>query len=176
MKKIFIFVIGIILIVGSCVVIASNRINIKEELKSVATVDVPINAITMKDKRLDEIYKDFGNYFESTSSEDYNEVLYDRKITDAEAIKIATEFLKDISDIENATSTNVEFLLYTNIYSGIEQRPVVVVTFDNVKTSLSSGPATKTTEKQKSDVVQTKVLLDALTGDFVTEMCMGYNY
>lgn len=184
MKKIYVYLVSIIclMVICGCVVFAAGSTTTEK------ISNIPTTAITFEDREIDNMYKRAGKYFENvnsvsetnvvnTNSESINQATLERNITDAQAITIATNHISEILKKENCTNINVEFLLYTDINSGIEQRPVLVVTLENVMVAYSRGAALSSgdTTEQRPDHIETKILIDSLTGDVISLMCAGYN-
>ena len=171
MKKWYIYFVVImsVMFIGSCVVLAVNN---TEKYKN-----IPITAISLDDKEIDKIYKKSGKYFEKVEVNSEGKALLERKISDEKDVEIASKHIADVLEKERATKTTVEFLLYTDVNSGIEQRPVLAVTFNNVMTSYSDGltRSSKTNENKRPNKVETKILIDSLTGDVITLICVGHN-
>ena len=171
MKKWYIYFVVMmsVIFIGSCVVLAVSNTE--------RYPNIPVTAISLEDKEIDKIYKKSGKYFEKVEIDSKGKELLERKISDDKAIEIASKHIADVLEKEQSTKTTVEFLLYTDINSGIEQRPVLAVTFSNVMTSYFNGltRGLKSNENNRPNKVETKILIDSLTGDVITLICVGHN-
>lgn len=181
MKKIYIYLASLVVLIlaGSCVVFATNRIEENTSDMNISTSlisKIPTTAVTMEDSYIDQIYKKSGKYFEKIEQNDSKTLnatatnnvntIYERNITDAEAIEIAKRHIAGALENKNV-EPKVEFLLYSNIVRGIEQRPVLTVTFDDVMVGTSTD--------DKPSTIETKILIDSLTGDVISLMSVGHN-
>lgn len=181
MKKLYIYltIFVILMLIGSCVVFAAGKVNeytYNSDVSAPVISDIPSTAITFEDSQMDDIYKNAGTYFENIEKV-YVQVtnennmsgennIYERRITDEKAIEIAKNHISGALSNYNSNPT-VEFLLYSNIHRGIEQRPVLTVTFDDVMVGRSSN--------DKLNTVETKILIDSLTGEIISLISAGHN-
>lgn len=169
---------------------SENNEEVKKILDEIAMQDrsierelydkIPDTAIKNEDATFNKMTMNSGRYFEkiddeknskllsSNSLDEFTEV-YERKISDEDAIKIASEEIKSALNNQKAEKVTAEFVLYTNLYENIEKRPIVLVTFDGI------AMGTPQAMKNRKKINQTQVYVDSLTGDILEIVSRGHN-
>lgn len=166
MKKIIVF--SILLVCLLSIGMMSSVLATKGD-EIALTVDgvIPEDAITDKDPQIDDMQKKQGVYFRKVSDEETN-------LGASQAIALATESIDTIA--KGAEDVSAEFVLYTNLARGIDERPVWKVVFEGIGVQRRGKESEDKVEALPLPVnVQTQVYLDALTGDVISLISIGYD-
>jgi hypothetical protein len=143
----------------------SNDTAVSSTVNSQTNFNIPPEVKVHRDAKMDSLQKKQGIYFEHPKDEK-------TQITSEAAIEIAKNHVPELA--KKATGVTSEFLLYSNIPGGIEQRPVWVVTLEGVSVERRGPRDSSNQPLPLPPVVETMIFVDGNTGDVVSLISMGH--
>jgi hypothetical protein len=149
-----------IIIVLSCIVLAKSS----KDTASIKKYDIPSNAITLNNERIDKLYKENGMYFTENNS-------LTTKLSKENILEILKDYINhyDIKD----SQIDISYQNFTNLSSDIHEQPMWIVTLNNVDMKASGGnPFGKNVVCDNSE---TKVFIDDNTKEIIYMISMRYN-
>ncbi len=127
---------------------------------------IPDTAIKNTDDMFNTMIMNSGRYFEKVDEEES----YKRKISNEEAIKIASKEVGLESSEQVPEKVTAEFVLYTNLIQKIEKKPIILVTLDGF-----TFGGTGSFRRNPRKINQTQAYIDAYTGERLELVSRGYN-